>query len=241
MKNTDKKVNGFEQKLYTALIGFGVFALSAVTVIYGVRTQKSFDFVKQKTQLGEQNPVTGPVAKTEANENTVKEKKTEEKGEIQDKIQQNGQEQVRESTAAVMSYNGKDKLTWPVSGNVIIPYSMDTTVYFETLDQYQCNPALYVKAEEGAEVEAVFGGTVTHVAESSRYGNQITLDMGNGYKMIYGQIKDIPYKKGDVVEKGQVLGKIAEPTDYYILEGSHLYMKMTYKDKAVNPTEYMEP
>ena len=240
MENTNKKADGLEQKLYTALIGFGVFALAAVTVIYGVRTQKSMGFAEQKTQLGEQNAVTGPVAKTDANENTVKDEDTEEEKNM-DEIQNTGKEQERESAAAVMSYNGKDKLLWPVSGNVIIPYSMDTTVYFETLDQYQCNPALYIKAEKGTEVKASCGGTVTHVAENKRYGKQIILDMGKGYKMTYGQLTDIPYKKGDIVEKGSILGKIAEPTDYFTLEGSHLYMEMTLHGKAVNPTEYLEP
>ena len=140
-----------------------------------------------------------------------------------------------------MSYNGQDKLSWPVSGNVIIPYSMDTTVYFETLDQYQCNPALYVKADKGTEVKAVYGGTVSAVTKNDRYGNLITIDMGNGYKISYGQLTDIPYKKGDVVKTGTVIGKIADPTDYFTLEGSHLYMKMTLKGKPVNPTEYLEP
>ena len=241
MKNTNKKANELEQKLYTALIGFGVFALAAVTIIYGVRMRKNFDLTEQKTQLGEQNPVTGPVAKTDTNENTAKENKTEQQEMNMDAPQANTKEKEKESTAVVMSYNGKDKLAWPVSGNVIIPYSMDTTVYFETLDQYQCNPALYIKAEKGTEVKAVCGGTVTYVAEDSRYGNQITLDMGKGYKMTYGQLADIPYKKGDVVEKGSTLGKIAEPTDYFVLEGSHLYMQMTLQGKPVNPTEYLEP
>ena len=239
MKNTNKKISRLEQKIYTALIGFGVFALAAVTVIYGVRTQRNLDLAEQNIQSGEQNPVTGPVTKPEtkdkAEENSGEDKQTEENA-----SETLTQEKVKESMAETAAYNGKDKLLWPVSGNVIIPYSMDTTVYFETLDQYQCNPALYVKAEKGTEVKAVFGGTVSAVTENSRYGNQITVDMGNGYKMTYGQLADIPYKKGDLVQTGSVLGKIAEPTDYFALEGSHLYMKMTLQGKEVNPTEYLE-
>ena len=34
------------------------------------------------------------------------------------------------------AYDGKQRLPWPVMGNVILPYSMDTTVYYTTLDQY---------------------------------------------------------------------------------------------------------
>jgi hypothetical protein len=31
---------------------------------------------------------------------------------------------------------------------------------------------------------------------------------------------------------------VAEPTDYFLLEGSHLYFKMTKEDEPVNPTDY---
>ena len=239
MKNTSKKESRVEQKIYTALIGFGVFALAAVTVIYGVQTQKNLNTAEQKIQSGEQNPVTGPVTKPET-ENRTEKNSGEAKQIGEDDATTSTQRKAKESKAETGAYNGKDKLLWPVSGNVIIPYSMDTTVYFETLDQYQCNPALYVKADKGTEVKAVFGGTVSAVTESSRYGNQITVDMGNGYKMTYGQLTDIPYKKGEVLLTGSILGKIAEPTDYFALEGSHLYLKMTKQGKAVNPTEYLE-
>lgn len=236
MKNTNKKAFNMEQKIYTALIGLGICALAVVTVIYGVRNQKGMDLVEQDMKFGEENPVTGPVATT-----TNEGKDKEQSSEIKEESVTDSQDTSKETVAATMAYNGKDKFVWPVSGNVIIPYSMDTTVYFETLDQYQCNPALYIKAEKGTEVKAVFGGTVANVMENERHGKQIILDMGNGYKMTYGQLSDIPYKKGDVVEKGSILGKIAEPTDYFMLEGSHLYMKMTLNGKAVNPTDYLEP
>ena len=65
-------------------------------------------------------------------------------------------------------------------------------------------------------------------------------DMGNGYEMIYGQLENISCKKGDVIKTGSVIGKVAEPTNYFMLEGSHLYVKMTKDKKPVNPTDYFE-
>lgn len=234
MKETNKKEFRGEQKLYTALIGLGICALAVVTVIYGLQNRRTTDLVEQKIQLGEDNPVSGPVAKTEKEEEKTETEPESTTETVREK------EKTTETIHMTAGYDGKENLPWPVAGNVIIPYSMDTTVYFETLDQYQCNPALYIKAEKGTEIKAVFGGTVSSVTKSDRYGNVITVDMGNGYKMSYGQLSDIPYKKGDVVSGGSVLGKIAEPTDYFMLEGSHLYMKMTLNGKEVNPTEYLE-
>ncbi len=37
------------------------------------------------------------------------------------------------------------------NGAVIMSYSMDKTVYFQTLDQYKYNPAVIIESAEGDE------------------------------------------------------------------------------------------
>lgn len=233
MKKNNKRITMTEQKIYSVLIGLGVCTLAVLTVIYGVRNRNSSSLVEQKVELGDKSPVSGPVA-------TTQEKKTTTEASSMEK-EKKTVEATKESMAAVNAYNGKDKLIWPVTGNVIIPYSMDTTVYFETLDQYQCNPALYLKADKGTAVKAIYGGTVSSVTENNRHGKMLTIDMGNSYKMTYGQLDQVTLKKGDVVETGAQIGTVADPTDYFLLEGSHLYIKMTKNGKEVNPTDYLEP
>ena len=43
-------------------------------------------------------------------------------------------------------------MIWPVSGTVLMNYSMDKTVYFATLDQYKYNPVSYTHLEDDAKV-----------------------------------------------------------------------------------------
>ena len=43
-----------------------------------------------------------------------------------------------------------------------------------------------------------------------------------------------------MVEKGEVIGYIAEPTKYYSTEGSNLYFAMTKEEDPVNPMNYLE-
>ena len=45
------------------------------------------------------------------------------------------------SESLVLDFADTDKLSWPVTGNIVLGYSMDTTTYFPTLDQYKVNPA----------------------------------------------------------------------------------------------------
>ena len=138
------------------------------------------------------------------------------------------------------AYDGKQRLSWPVMGNVILPYSMDTTVYYTTLDQYACNDGLLIGARKGEEVTAVADGRIVNVAQSDRYGTMVTLLIGDNYEVFYGQMGNVKHEIGDEVKEGDVLGLVAEPTRSFVLEGPHLYFKMTYQGEPVNPVNYLE-
>lgn len=146
----------------------------------------------------------------------------------------------QEANASVAeTFGEKAEMVWPVEGEVMKPFSADTTIYFETLDQYKCNPAMLIKADVNQEVVAAFGGTVESVAEDSVNGMVITVDMGDGYKAVYGQMKDVNVKEGDAIVKGQAIGNVAEPTKYFTEEGSHLYFSLTKDEAPVNPQDYL--
>ncbi len=123
----------------------------------------------------------------------------------------------------------------PVSGEVLIPFSMDGGVYFSTLDQFKYNPALMLAAEQGVAVTACADGIVTTVFENEEIGHAITVDLGDGYQITYGQLDAIQVMEGSYVEPGQVIGFIAAPTKYFSLEGSNLYLKLTLNGAPVDP------
>lgn len=45
-----------------------------------------------------------------------------------------------------LSFEGMEAVSMPVLGNTILPFSMDTTVYFKTLGTYRCNPGMLMQA-----------------------------------------------------------------------------------------------
>lgn len=137
------------------------------------------------------------------------------------------------------SYDGETKLTWPVLGNVILPYSMDTTVYYTTLDQYACNDGVLISAKTGDEVVAAADGRVVNISESDRYGKTMTVLIGEYYEVYYSQIDNMKYNIGDDIKEGEVIATVAEPTRAFTLEGAHVFFKMTYKGDPVNPTDYL--
>ena len=108
-------------------------------------------------------------------------------------------------------------------------YSADKVVYFKTLAQYRTNPALLLEAKEGAD------GIVESVETSEETGRTVSISIGDGFTVVYGQLKDVSVSKGDMVSEGQVLGKIAEPTKYYKEEGTNLYFQVKENKTTVNP------
>ena len=141
--------------------------------------------------------------------------------------------------AANYNFPGLMQMQWPLYGNLIMDYSMDKTVYFETLGQYRYNPALVIKAGVGEKVKACANGIVTEVYKSTELGNVVVMDIGDGYELTYGQLENITVVPGNVVETGTLLGTVALPSVYYTSEGSNLYLKMTKDGTAVNPMDVL--
>ena len=137
-------------------------------------------------------------------------------------------------------FNELSRLTWPVLGNVILPYSMDTTVYYTTLDQYACSDGILIGARVGDEVRAAADGRVVNVSESDRYGTMVTVLIGDYYELYYAQVDNVKCNIGDEINEGDIIGTVAEPTRSFLLEGPHLFFKMTRKGECVNPAEYLK-
>ena len=129
-------------------------------------------------------------------------------------------------------------ILWPVNGAVIMSYSMDKTVYFQTLDQYKYNPAVIIEGAEGDQVLCGAPGIVKSIDVSAQTGTTVNVDIGNGYELLYGQLKEVPVKVGDYVEAKSVLGYVSQPTKYYSKEGCNVYFEMRKDGQPVNPVEY---
>lgn len=131
-------------------------------------------------------------------------------------------------------------LLWPAAGTILIDYSMDGSVYFPTLNQYKYNPALVIGSDTGNQVLAAAKGIVESTYVDEETGTTLVLNIGNGYKLTYGGLKELQAKEGDVLESGAVLGYVSEPTKYYSTEGSNVYFAMTKDGEPVDPVLYLE-
>lgn len=142
--------------------------------------------------------------------------------------------------AEQLDFDKSAGLLWPIAGEVLIPYSVDHGVYYQTLDQFSTSEAMVLSSTVGTEVKAAAKGVVTAIEEDVRTGTTVTLALGNDTSLVYGQLEVADLKEGDVVEAGECLGTVAEPTRYYVVEGPNLYFQVMEGEASIDPTELLK-
>jgi len=138
-----------------------------------------------------------------------------------------------------LSFDQEKGLLWPVQGDIIMQYSPEKSVYFKTLGVYKTNPALIIAAKTGTNVRSGADAVITEVGENEEIGKYVETAIGNGYKIVYGQLDSIQVKKGAEIKEGEFIGTIAEPTKYFVEEGSNLYLKMTCENETADPMIFL--
>ncbi len=155
----------------------------------------------------------------------------------EDEILEADSEAVAAQIQPELTFSEADSLVMPFAGNILINYSADKSVYFPTLQQYKCNPALVLAATSGESVKAAAAGMVSRIYNDPMTGQTVVMNLGNGYELTYGQLQEVTVSEGTYVAEGEIFAEIAEPTRYYAVEGSNLYLKLTKDGVPVNPVQ----
>ena len=138
-------------------------------------------------------------------------------------------------TQEALHFRPENGLVWPIEGTVLLDYSMDSTIFFPTLQQYQYNPAMVISGKVNQKVYFIAKGKITDVSTNEETGCTVTQELGDGYTAVYGQLKELNFDVGDMVESGQVVGYVSEPTKYYSVEGSNIYFQILKDGVPVDP------
>ena len=87
-------------------------------------------------------------------------------------------------------------------------------------------------------VVAANDGKVIWAANLGIYGNCIVVDHGCGLQSIYGHLSEIGVKQGDMVKRGQAIGRSGSTG---LAAGDHLHYSMQIGGVQVNPIEWWDP
>jgi murein DD-endopeptidase MepM/ murein hydrolase activator NlpD len=130
---------------------------------------------------------------------------------------------------------------YPVSGEIVMPYSVECAIYDPTLNQYHTNDSVSISAQAGEVVVAAQKGTVKEITKDEEKGNSVVIEHDNGWLTTYSQLADdISVEAGETVAKGQTIGMVGEPTKYTIALGSHVEFAVEKDGETVDPEKAVQ-
>ena len=123
----------------------------------------------------------------------------------------------------------------PVNGSVSQNYSDTTLVWNSTLGQYEVHLGVDFTGDD-LSVFAAEAGTVGDVVNDVLDGTYVVIDHEDGYQTRYYSLaEDVKGKKGDKVQKGQLLGTMAATRGSESLAGNHLHFEMSKDGVDIDP------
>lgn len=125
----------------------------------------------------------------------------------------------------------------PAGEEIIKDFSNSVAVKSKTMNDWRVHNGVDFKAQEGDAVRAMQSGAVLAIYNNSLWGTVVEIDHGAGIVVKYcGLAEDCFVTASDVVEQGQVIGKIGLiPVE--AADGAHLHIEVLKDGTAIDPFE----
>jgi murein DD-endopeptidase MepM/ murein hydrolase activator NlpD len=98
------------------------------------------------------------------------------------------------------------------------------------------HPGLDISALAGTPILASAAGRVTYAGTRSGYGKTVEIDHGFGYKTRYAHAGSIQVKRGQRVDRGDILGEVGKTG---LATAPHLHYEVLIDGRQVNPRQYL--
>jgi murein DD-endopeptidase MepM/ murein hydrolase activator NlpD len=98
------------------------------------------------------------------------------------------------------------------------------------------HPGIDISAPEGTPILATAAGRVTFSGTQPGYGKTVEIDHGYGYVTRYAHAATLSVKRGQRVQRGEMLGEIGRSG---LATAPHLHYEVLIDDKAANPRDYI--
>ncbi len=125
--------------------------------------------------------------------------------------------------------NQKGHLPWPATGKMRQAYAPAATPAMRGIG---------IATQEKQEVYAVAGGKVVHNDVLRGFGTVLILQHGAEYYSLYAFLGSSPLKVGEEIVSRARVGTVGY---YPALDGPGLYFELRFKQKAINPEQWLAP
>lgn len=130
--------------------------------------------------------------------------------------------------------------TWPVKGEILRGYSVETLAPDPTMGDWRTHAGLDVGAKLGTRVLCMTKGTVSEIWEDDSLGTCIRVEHGGGLESVYANLSAEPtVKVGDSMDIGAILGAVGTTADAEIGMPPHLHLEVLRDGKSADPMEFL--
>ena len=130
--------------------------------------------------------------------------------------------------------------TWPVKGELLADFSLETLAYDETMGDWRTHSGIDVAADQGANVMATANGTVSEIFSDDLMGTTVVIDHGQGMVSTYSNLQTEPtVAVGDKVYTGSIIGAVGSTAIAESSRASHLHFELLEDGTAVDPVDYL--
>jgi murein hydrolase activator len=127
--------------------------------------------------------------------------------------------------------SNKGKLPPPATGEIIRSFGKQ-----KVLDKVTAvNNGIDIKTSDGADVHAVFNGTVSVVSSISGLGNVVLVQHGTYYS-VYSNLSTVFVKKGETVSTRQTLGRAGVNP---VSSQSEIHFEIWFERTQLNPSSWL--
>ena len=119
-------------------------------------------------------------------------------------------------------------------------YYGDELVYNQTLKQWETHNGIDFQAASGSSVYSILDGTVVDVYSNILEGSVVVVEHNDGVVSTYGSLdENVLVKKGDNVNRGQILGTISQTASSELDAGAHLHFSIEDNGNKIDPASYL--
>jgi len=122
-----------------------------------------------------------------------------------------------------------DQFIWPISNTELITSGLGRR-------WGKLHPGVDIPSSRGTIIRASMEGKVIFCGFAGGYGRMITLEHRNGYISKYAHNSVLLVKKGDYVQKGQVLALVGSTGHS---TGNHLHFEIRCENIPLNPLDFL--
>jgi len=123
---------------------------------------------------------------------------------------------------------------WPVNGRISSGFGSRKDPVFP---KERFHAGLDLATNYGVNIKAAAKGTVTLSEWYGEYGYAVIIDHGNGIMTVYGHTSKLLVKKGQSVNKGDIIALVGSSGKS---TGSHLHFEIRVNGTPVDPLKYLD-